>query len=232
VRYLIFKWFWIAVDWVFPPICAGCGKHGMTWCRDCQSQVRRISPPLCDICGQKKAEAGVCVRCLRHPPRITAIRSYAIFGGPIRNALHRLKYQRNVGLGGTFSQSLVEVLGSVDWKISLVVPVPLGVARLKERGYNQASLLAMPVALKCGYPYYRHALLRTRETKSQVDLAREQRKLNVAGAFKARPEYIKGKNILVVDDVTTSGATLEACADALFAAGALFVYGLTLARAE
>lgn len=127
---------------------------------------------------------------------------------------------------------MLEVLDNSGWIIDLVIPVPLGVARQKERGYNQASLLALPLALKRRYRFVPKALSRTRETRSQVDLNREERKQNVSGAFTARAEIVKGKSVLVVDDVTTSGATLDACADALLEAGAKEVYGLTLAQAE
>ncbi len=114
----------------------------------------------------------------------------------------------------------------------MVVPVPLGVARKKERGYNQASLLAYPLALRFNLAYRPKALWRVRETKSQVSLNRQERQKNVSEAFKAGAKLVNEKTILVIDDVTTSGATLDACAVALLKAGAKKVYGLTLARAE
>jgi predicted amidophosphoribosyltransferase len=107
----------------------------------------------------------------------------------------------------------------------------LGVARLKECGYNQAALLARPLALGCGLAFRPQALTRVRETRSQVGLSFVQRCENVSGAFQAWPDRVSGLNVLVVDDVATSSATLEACAAALLGAGANQVYGLTLARA-
>jgi ComF family protein len=117
------------------------------------------------------------------------------------------------------------------WLIDVVVPVPLGIARLKERGYNQAALIAHPFALASGLRYAPRALLRTRETRSQVGLSITERKINVTDAFKARHEIVGGKRVLLIDDVTTSSATLDACAAALRKDGADQVYCLTLARA-
>jgi ComF family protein len=163
---------------------------------------------------------------------MAAIRSWAIYDGSIREAIQQLKYYRNVGLGNVFSRPLVEILRNQAWDINIIVPVPLGVARLKERGYNQASLLARPIAYQHESDYKPGILLRTRETKSQVELEYDERITNVAGAFEAKGHLVWNKNILVVDDVTTSGSTLDSCADALLEAGANKVYGLTLARAR
>jgi ComF family protein len=122
-------------------------------------------------------------------------------------------------------------LKSLAWEIDVIVPVPLGVARQKERGYNQAALIARPVALETGWAYRPKALSRVRETKTQVGLSIEERRMNVGGAFKAEGEGVAGKNVLLIDDVLTTGSTMEACAAALIEAGAAKVFGLTLARA-
>lgn len=126
---------------------------------------------------------------------------------------------------------MIICLSGLHWPVDLVVPVPLGVARQAERGYNQAALLARPVALANQVAYSTKALWRTRETRSQVGLSLEQRWENVADSFSADPEKAKGKTVLVVDDVATSGATLDACAAALHSAGANQIFALTLARA-
>jgi len=229
---LTYKLFWTALDWIFPPKCGGCKTPGTRWCQDCQSKTHQILPPVCTICGLKNRFGGIiCQHCKDNPPRVTAVRSWAYYTEPVRNAVHQLKYYRNIGLGEIFSKPLTEILDISGWVIDLITPVPLGAARKMERGYNQASLLAKPVALRLNYPYLPKSIFRTRETKSQVDLTLKQRKLNVAGAFKANQRFVLGKNILVIDDVTTSGSTLDSCADALFQAGAEKVYGLTLARA-
>jgi ComF family protein len=165
------------------------------------------------------------------PPHYLALRSWAAFGGKVRNALHRLKYRRDVSLGEALSRPLSDYLQQLEWPIDLVLPVPLGTQRLAERGYNQAELLARPLALASGVRFRTNALWRSRETRSQVGLSANLRRENVAQAFRARPECVEGRKVLIVDDVTTSGATLDSCATALLDAGAQAVYGLTMARA-
>ncbi|MFC1879810.1 ComF family protein [Chloroflexota bacterium] len=127
---------------------------------------------------------------------------------------------------------LIGFLRVLAWPIDLIAPVPMGKARKAERGYNQAAFLALPLALGCRIPYQPKALIRSRQTRSQVGLTTEQRRVNVAGAFKANPDIVRDKTVLVVDDVATSGATMDACALALKDAGAAVVYGLALARAS
>jgi ComF family protein len=114
----------------------------------------------------------------------------------------------------------------------MVIPVPLGTVREANRGYNQASLLARPIAWKTGLQYKPSAITRIRETYSQVDLNYSERRKNVKRAFEAKEEIVSGKTVMVVDDITTSGSTLDACAEALFDASAHQVFGLTLARAS
>jgi ComF family protein len=159
------------------------------------------------------------------------MRSWLVFEGPIRRALHTLKYRRNVALGDALAQYLAEYVDRLDWPVDLVVPVPLGRQRMTERGYNQVGLVAKPLAAIQGRCYSPQILARARETRSQVGLSATERKENVSGAFHADPALASGKNILVMDDVATTGATLASCAETLLKAGAQNVYTLTLARA-
>jgi ComF family protein len=159
------------------------------------------------------------------------MRSWVVFEGPIRQGLHALKYRRNVALGDIFAQYLAEYVRQLNWQMDLVVPVPLGGQRMKERGYNQVGLLAWPLANIRGWHYSPKVLRRVRETRSQVGLSPTERKENISGAFYAHPTLASGKAILLMDDVVTTGATLTACSDALLTAGAKAVYALTLARA-
>jgi ComF family protein len=145
--------------------------------------------------------------------------------------MHRLKYQGDLALGEALAQNLVALFRNLAWQVDLVTAVPLGVARRKERGYNQAALLAFPLALACGIPYRAKALQKVRQTRTQVGLNVAQRYQNVEGAFRAERTVVAEKRVLVVDDVTTSGATIRVCSSALLEAGARQVYGLTLARA-
>jgi ComF family protein len=168
--------------------------------------------------------------CKEIQPAFTALRSWAFFSNPLRQAIHRLKYRRDLALGELLSRPLIELFESLDWQVDIVVPVPLSVARLTERGYNQSALLAKPISDAKGISYKPNALKRIRETRSQVDLSLEERWKNVDGAFGAIPRIVAGKNILLVDDVTTSGATINACSHALITVGAKSIYALTLAR--
>ncbi len=159
------------------------------------------------------------------------MRSWGVFEGPIRQALHKLKYRRNVALGDALAQHLAEYVATLGWPVDLVIPVPLGKERMKERGYNQVGLVAMPLAAINAWRYTPRALARSRETRSQVGLTAAERKENVSGAFRAEAALVSGTTVLLMDDVATTGATLSACASALLEAGARSVYALTLARA-
>jgi len=173
----------------------------------------------------------MCSRCIQAPPSYASLRTWAIFDGQLRAALHRLKYKGDIALGEILARPLIMMLHNLNWEIDLVTAVPIGVARRAQRGYNQAALLALPLAMGCGITYEPLALTKVRDTRSQVGLTADERRENVSGAFQARAKYVSGKCVLVVDDVTTSGATLEACSSALLSAGAREVYGLTLSRA-
>ena len=229
--YQAYRLIWSMIDWLYPPVCGGCEEKRGRWCQACDRLTQVIGDSICPLCGQPQAGQALCRRCQQVPPPYAALRSWAIFGGRVRNAIHRLKYKGDLGLGEALARPLVACLQQVGWPVDLVVPVPLGLARLAERGYNQAALLAWPVSLALGVPYRPKSLRRLRETRSQVGLKLAERQQNVQGAFGARREWVAGKTPLVVDDVTTSGATLAACAAALLEAGASQVYGLTLARA-
>ena len=126
----------------------------------------------------------------------------------------------------------MEVIIKQSWQIDLVTGVPLDYRRYKERGYNQSAYLSKPLAHLRGLPYSAKAIIRNRQTRSQVGLTSTERFMNVDGAFLANKKIVSGKTILVVDDVITTGATLNSCASALLSANAHKVYGVTLARAE
>jgi competence protein ComFC len=119
-----------------------------------------------------------------------------------------------------------------NWTIDIIVPVPLHMSRLAERGYNQAQLLSEVLAKEAALPCSPEAVSRQRNTQSQVTLNAMERQINLQDAFQAHPQLVSNKNILLIDDVYTTGATLSACAQAILEAGALAVYGLTVTVAR
>ena len=142
-----------------------------------------------------------------------------------------MKYRRNVGLGEALALQMVAFLRSLQWQVEIMVPVPLGRSRLKERGYNQVALVAQPLAYKTGLIYAPQALWKARDTRSQVGLNVSQRRENVLNAYQADPQIVRLKSILLMDDVATTGSTITSCTEALLAAGAREVYAITIARA-
>jgi competence protein ComFC len=234
LAYKVYQWFWESLDWLYPPTCVGCGQKGTRWCTTCADQSTGLTQNICERCGepQYRRISTLCNDCLSNPTRYQALRSWGIFQGSHRKAIHQLKYRRDVSLGEILVRPVIPWLFNFKWKIDLVIPVPLSLARLSERGYNQSSLLARPLALGMGIPYRPAVLKKTKETPSQVGLRRELRKKNVVEAFQANRELIEGKNILLVDDVATTGATMDECAAALLKSGASEVYGFTLARSS
>ncbi len=229
--YGLYRLLWSGLDYIYPPLCGGCGKRGRRWCDDCNKTSTRIIPPICGCCGRPSTNSDFCERCKSNHPAFIALRSWAIYCGPIRKAIHHLKYRRDIALGEVLAEGLISILDPLKWPVDMVIPVPLGKVRQNERGYNQAAMLALPLAIAKGLPYRQFALKRVQETASQVYLTREQRAKNVRNAFLADSMIVRGHNILVIDDVTTTGATMHACALALLEADAACVYGLTLARA-
>jgi competence protein ComFC len=230
--YFAYQWLWSTLDLLIPPTCGGCGGGGVSWCEACQEKVEIISPPICEMCGGNIQTQGLCLDCYQRPHTTKAIRSWAFFNGPLRNAIHKLKYGRDISLGIVMARPIIDLFSTLSWEIDIISPVPLGVARMNERGYNQSVLLARPLAMSTGIKFRPQALIRVRETISQVGLTVKQRHENVHDAFRSSRREVEGKSVLVIDDVMTSGATLESCAAALFQSGVRCVYALTLARAK
>lgn len=228
---IVYRGFWIALDWIYPPVCVGCGEAGYRLCPDCQSKIEYIEGNLCKICGLPLARGrDLCRDCEVSPPPYDALRTLAKYEGVIRDCVHALKYKSNQSLGDHFSKGLADLVRMQVWSLDMVIPVPLSPFRIKTRGYNQSALLARPLAMRLSLQYKPFGLRRIRNTQSQVELTAEERSLNVRGAFQAVPEIVNGKRILLVDDVTTTGATIKECAKALRMAGAYEVFCLTLAR--
>ncbi len=232
LEYQIYRLIWVAVDWLYPPRCAGCQEFGHRWCKTCQEKTTLVKENQCVYCGRNLMENQQCVDCVGKTTNLNQIFVWGEHEGPLRLALHQLKYRRDVGLGEALSNNLVELLKVKKVMADIVVPVPLGRKRHRDRGYNQSALLARPLALALGLPYSSRALKRKRDTRTQVGLSIEQRRKNVEGAFEAKLGLVAGKKVLLVDDVMTTGATMNAAGQALKQAGATEIIGLTMARAS
>lgn len=194
-------------------------------------RVPKIRKPFCEKCGIPTRGSEVCEKCSLNPPAYRALRSWAVFDSPVQNALHTIKYRRNIGLADALAVDIVGFVEALGWKIEILIPAPLGKARLKERGYNQVGLVARPLAYELGILYAPNSLKKIRETRSQVGLNVAERRENVREAYQADPSVLKRKSILLMDDVATTGSTISACTEALMSAGAAEVYALTIARA-
>jgi len=189
-----------------------------------------LSGTTCEKCGLPQEETAVCGTCLTDQPHYHTLKSWAIFDVPLQTALHKLKYRRDIALGDSLAFQMLPFARELGGRIDMIIPVPLGAKRLKQRGYNQVGMIAKPLSLALEIEYAPGELVRRTETRSQVGLTKPERKLNVRNVFRAGSK-VKGKKILVMDDVATTGATLSAAAEALYEAGAQEVNALTVARA-
>lgn len=201
---------------------------GARWCEDCIAACEVFPENRCALCQRLLGEGEH--NCPRSEP-LTWVLAWGHHAGPLQQAVHHLKYKRDVSLGDKLAQHLVGLLSSVELGNVCVVPVPLWPGRKRQRGYNQAALLARPLAYSLGMPYCSNMVARIRNTASQVGLSIPKRQENMAGAFQAAPAKAAGKRVLLVDDVLTTGATLHAAAQALRQAGAQEVVAVVLARA-
>jgi ComF family protein len=215
---------------LFPPRCGGCGAPGSLWCENCRAATILVEPPFCEKCGEPNNPTRLCSKCRALLLQIEQIRSVALFLGPLRQGIHRFKYERLAGLADPFGAMLADYWRTMQLTADWLVPVPLHPSRERDRGYNQSNLLAQCLATQVGISVIAKGLRRTRVTAVQMELNAAQRKENVSGAFACADERVRGARVIIIDDVCTTGATLEACAVALLKTGAASVMGLTLAR--
>lgn len=223
------------INLFFPPRCVACQQAGSWFCPSCAQQVEAVGDTICLQCGrpmprlQKRCDA-----CwAENTPALSMMRIAAIHASPLREAIHALKYERRSELATALARYLVVVTVESSWRLTYlnvdgVIPVPLHRQRYQQRGYNQAALLAESFCDTLALPLRDTWLSRERSTQSQVGLSAIERQQNVSQAFVAASD-VRDKRLLLIDDVYTTGATLQACARALQDAGATAVYGLALA---
>ena len=234
--------FRILLDAIYPRYCLACGSSQPTalphLCWDCRQEITPIALPFCSRCGNPVPgqifHEYVCFRCAaREELGLDRARSAVLFEGLVRELIHAFKYQGALWLLGDLTALLIAAYQAhfADVPIDRVTWVPLSPRRQRERGYNQAALLAKELARRVALPRALNLLRRERWTTTQTNLTAPQRISNVRGAFLvSRP--VVGQHILIVDDVMTTGATLQECARVLKGAGAAAVYCLTVARGQ
>ncbi len=228
-------------EFFFPSVCWVCDAdtEGDKLCSDCRNSIQTIERNFCQMCGQpleKSRRKGVCKECVKHPLALTRIRAWARFTYPLDKLVYAFKYQRRMSLADYFSRQLVSVVNSDPFlkKADAVVPIPLFPLKHWWRGYNQSGLLARSLTRRLNITVL-PVLYRPKMTRTQTRLSAEQRRANVRDAFAIRPSFnlpaIQDKNLILLDDVITTGATLDAAAEVLLDAGATEVYGLTIGGA-
>jgi ComF family protein len=241
--------FWLRglVDALFPPQCEVCeaplgAQRRSCVCEACLGGMPALAPPWCDRCGvplAPSAAPGCCPPCLHRPPRFESARAAALYRPahpglnprpPLAVAVQRLKYAQRRALADALGQLLAERYPF--GRDALVVPVPLHITRLRERGFNQAVLLARRLGRARGLAVASRALVRTRATHGQPGLGAAARRQNLDGAFALRPgAAVAGRDVVLIDDVLTTGSTADACATVLRAAGAARIDVYTVGRA-
>ncbi len=201
---------------LFPPRCVSCGA-GESWlCAACTDQILFYEPPWPQMLDQIWP--------------LEDVRSAAHLVGPLRQAIHAFKYQGLRALAVQLGQVLYDCWDAEPWPADVIAPVPLHATRQRERGYNQSALLARELSRHTGLPVIEGVLLRTVATLPQVGMNAAERSANVRGAFTCQDDSLGGQQVLLIDDVLTTGATIRACAEALLQGHAGGVWAMTLAH--
>ncbi len=232
-----------AVSFLYPHRCLGCEAmidDGRFFCPTCSGAVEPIAAPFCQRCGLPFAAGSlpVCGRCFRRQPVFRQARAWAYYDSPGKSlqplsaAIQRCKYRRRLDNGAALAELAAEhcrlAAGGYDW----ILPVPLHIDRLRWRGFNQSLLLARAIGARHTIRVEPFVLQRIRPTLPQTQLSQPRRRANVRGAFAVSdPEDLRDRHLLLVDDVYTSGATVEECARTLYQGGARTVDVFTLTRA-
>lgn len=232
---------------IFPAPCRVCGQvldnaSRTPICRACLKSLLPYAGPMCACCGrplvsvvtQQRETASQCHVCRRGLYDFDFARSYGAYTPAMARAIVLLKYNKVLPLGGWFASRLQEVVAQEPemFAADVIVPVPVHASRLRERGYNQAELIARPLARRLGIPFRSYLLLRTKSRPDKLKLTLRERWRTVKGAYAIRQgARVDNLRVLLVDDVMTTGATLDACSRALRGAGATSVVGLVVARA-
>ena len=218
----------VTLDAVLPPRCLGCGARDRWLCADCADRLPPLPAAHCRVCAASLPGVAVCPACYRRRPSFDKVAAPYLHHGLARDLVHALKYRGHRHVAPILAGAMA---GVAPPDVDVVIAVPLHRGRRRERGFNQSELLARAAAGRLGLPLRLDALRRERPTRPQVELAHDERAANVLGAF-VTPARLEGTRVLLVDDVCTTGATLDACAAALKRAGASEVDCLVATRAS
>jgi ComF family protein len=232
------------VEIIYPKTCLACKNKlkpvsvDELICLECWNNIARNIPPFCHSCGRRLEKSNltksICPGCLKKRLHFDRAFSPCRYDGVMKTLIHEFKYKGKDHLGSSLSKLMIEFIREYNLPmdyLDAIVPIPLHKTRLREREFNQAEILSRHVAREFKKDLLSGVLRRHRQTKTQTDLEPGERFLNVQGSFSvASPEAIKGKNLLIVDDVLTTGATSSEAASALKASGAKVVFVLTLAN--
>ncbi|MBI4721534.1 MAG: ComF family protein [Candidatus Stahlbacteria bacterium] len=233
------------LDFILPPHCSVCSNllasKEKAVCENCFNSISVIVPPFCERCGSPGD--AVCNDCILHPHKFTRARAIGKYTDILRDLVLLFKYRRKISIGRKLGTLLGKIIQNDELlaKADAIIPVPLYPVAKRVRGYNQSEILCTEISTLTNIPTITGVLLQKRPTKPQksigspessLDEQREKRKLNVKDAFKVKKnERVKGKKLILVDDVCTTGATLDECAGELYNAGASDVYAAVVARA-
>jgi len=225
------------LDLVFPIQCLGCGESDLYLCPGCLKSISLVDYFVCPICRHPSANGQTCPSC-QAKTKLNGLIYALNYDHPlVRQAIHAIKYSFIQDLMPTVADLLIKVLDQScfpqDFSADLVIPIPLHRRKLAQRGFNQAELLAAILSQKYSWSLNNKILQRTKSIRSQTGLPRLKRLTNIKDIFSVKaPELIENKNIILVDDVCTTGATLEEAAKILKQNGAAKIWAITLARGE
>lgn len=225
------RWTHKFIDLLFPTVCAACGKLGPIICSECLNKFSEISGPTCLRCGRRMAETSeFCRYCRGEDFNLKQSRACFAYSEPLESVIKRFKYDGLFALARPLGKLMAQKWPEWTQPLDIIVPIPLHARRQRSRGFNQAQLLAHYLGPSVGIEVNDRVLRRVRYTKPQIELSPPKRKENVWAAFAANPSGVKGKNILLLDDVFTTGATTTSAANTLLEAGAKSVSAYCLAR--
>lgn len=220
------------LDFLFPKKCLGCGNIGKYFCEDCLTKIKRAENQVCPGCYEVSFNGKTHEKC-RKKTELTGLYFGFLYEGMIKRAVRKIKYQQVFSIKMELMDLFMRNFPREKFQEFVFIPIALHKRRLRERGFNQAEIIAKEICKRANYTFCGNVLKRVKNTKTQTELTRRERQKNIAGAFQIEnAEEIRGKKIAVIDDVFTSGATLNECAKELKKSGAKEVWGVVVAHGK